>query len=76
MAWLKDKNGALYRTDAVVAVTPLPQKEDKRDQTKVTRTLALVHLAGGAFHTELDFDEVVAKVAPAVKTPPPSDPAA
>ncbi len=75
MAWLKDKNGAIYRIDQIVAVTPLEQKEDKRDQTKVTAVYAALGLAGGQwFHTSLDFDEVVKAVHP--PTAPPAPPSA
>jgi len=60
MSWLKDKNGALYRVEAITAVTPLEQRADKRDQQKLTGILAAITTAGGHVHnTTLDFEEVV-----------------
>jgi hypothetical protein len=65
MQWLKDKNGALYLVAAITSVTPLEIRGDKRDQTKVTETLAAVTTAGGHTHnTSLDFDEVSAQLNP------------
>ena len=61
--WLKDSNGAIYRIPAIVAVTPLEQRSDKRDQSKVTGVLAAIGIAGGQiYHTSIDFNEAVEAV--------------
>jgi hypothetical protein len=80
--WLKDTNGAIYRVDAITAVVPLEFKDDRRDQTKVTRVHAAITTVGGHTHnTTLDFDDVVKVVEdredrraapPASKDPPAS----
>lgn len=58
--WLQDKNGEIYRVDAITSVTRLEQRADKRDQTKITDVFAAVTTAGGHTHnTSLDFDDVV-----------------
>jgi hypothetical protein len=70
MAWLRDKNGAIYRIEAITAVVPLEQRADKRDQAKITDVYAAVTTVGGhTHHTSLDFAEVVKLV-----NPPPADP--
>lgn len=66
--WLKESNGAIYRIDAIAAVTPMEQRADKRDQTKVTAVTAALALAGGQiYHTSLDFAETVEVVNPSKK---------
>lgn len=71
--WLKDKNGALYLIAAITSVAPLEYKDDKRDQTKVTRVCAALTTAGGnQHHTELDFQEVVKLLDPPAPVVPPA----
>lgn len=77
--WLKDSNGAIYRIASIVAVTPLEQRSDKRDQSKVTGVHAAIGAAGGQiYHTSIDFNEAVEAVNPTEKTPkvPAGDPEA
>jgi hypothetical protein len=70
MPWLKDKNGAIYRVEAIAAVTPMELRGDKRDQTKVTGIHARITTVGGHTHdTALDFDEVVNLVDPPTAAP-------
>lgn len=65
MNWIKDKNGAIYRIDAITAVVPMEQRADKRDQTKVTDTHATITTVGGHSHsTSLNFDDVIKLVNP------------
>lgn len=69
--WLKESNGAIYRIDAITAVTPMEQRSDKRDQSKVTGVLAAIGTAGGQiYHTSIDFNEALEAVNPTKKAPP------
>jgi hypothetical protein len=75
MAWLKDKNGAIFRIDAITAVTPMELRSDKRDQTKVTEVHARITTVGGHTHdTALAFDDVIKLVDPSLAAPPAIDP--
>lgn len=63
--WLKDTNGAIYRIAEITSVTPREYRDDKRDQTKVTRVHAAITTTGGHTHeTTLNFDDVVKAVDP------------
>lgn len=65
MAWLKGRNGALYRIAAITGVHPMEKREDRKDQTKVTSVTAAVTTEGGHTHdTELPFDDVLKIVNP------------
>lgn len=70
MAWLKDKNGAIYKVETITSVTPLEQRDDKRDQSKITAVYAAITMVGGHAQTTLDFAEVVKIVNP--PEPPPA----
>lgn len=71
--WLQDKNGAILNIEHIVGVTPLEQRQDKRDQTKVTAVYAAIGLTGGQWvHTSLNFDDVVELVNPDPPADPPS----
>lgn len=57
---LRDASGT-YRIAHLSAVHPLPKKEDKADQSKVTAVHSILTMAGGQIHhTNLDYEKTAA----------------